>query len=270
MLIAPVVVGSWPRPTWWSLVLLLCALAAFCALYATGLWLKSRRKPRYARPALVHSALTVVLVLALVVTHPRLLAWAWLFVPGIAFSLWASARRQDRSWWNDIVLVALSGIATLVAAGLRPLPDGVIAPMVQPAPLAWPPPGWNDLDARIGALVLLVYFLGTVVHVKALIRERRDPRVRLASVCYHALALVAALGTAILCLRVAGDPGTSSGAAVGGAILLLVTAAVACWRAWYLPYRRPRSTPRTIGLIEVALSVAVCVAAVLVGGVLGG
>lgn len=258
MLIAPVLVGAWPRPTWWHLLLLATAILAFLALYSVGLWLKSGRKARYLPAARTYTAAAGVAVTLLVWGHPRLLGWAPVFAVGLGLSLWASARRDDRSWWNDIVLVLLGCTATLVSAGLRaPVTGGHPVLVAEPGLLTWPPPGASDADAVAAAVVLLAYFLGTVVHVKALIRERRDPRVRAASVGYHAVCAIAAVVVAAVVGPAAAWP-------------LVVVALVAAARSWFLPYRKPGATPKAIGLVEVGLTVAVSIAAIVLGGALVG
>lgn len=176
MLAAPVLVGAWPRFSWWHAVLAAAAVAAFLALYADGLWLKSGRKRRYRGAAVTYTLLAAVLVGVLVATHPRLLAWAWVYLPGLALSLWAHARRDDRSWWNDAILVGLSCVATMVAAGLRPAPGGGPSPAAGSGDwFAWPPPGAQAPDARIAAIVLFVYFFGTVAHVRPTFASATTP-----------------------------------------------------------------------------------------------
>lgn len=268
MLAAPVLVGAWPRPTWWHLVLAVTVVVAFLALYADGLWLKSGRKARYARPALVYTVLAVVLAGVLVVAHPRLLAWAWVYLPGIGLSLWASARREDRSWWNDVVLVFLSGAATMVSAGLRAggpadaaggsVASGSVASGSAVSDsvgswLAWPPPGADAPDAQVAAIVLAVYFLGTVAHVKAHIRDRNNPAVQRANVGYHAVGLLAALVTLVLL------DGVWAGVALVAASVLLVV------RSWLIPRRWPGVTPKQLGIVEIVLTVVVSVVAIALG-----
>lgn len=251
MLAAPVVVGAWPRPTWWHLVLSVAAVVAYLALYAVGLWLKSGRKPRYVRPALTYAVLAGLASSALVLAHPRLLAWAWVYLPGVALSLWASARREDRSWWNDVVLVFLSCAATLVSAGLRS--DAVVSGAGQGSWLSWPPPGAEAADAQVAAIVLAVYFLGTVAHVKARIRDRNNPAVQRANVVYHAVGLVAALVVLVVL------------DGVWAGLALVAASAVLVLRSWLIPKRWPQATPKQLGVTEIVLTIIVSAVAIALG-----
>lgn len=258
MLLAPVVVGTWPRPSWASVLLLLSALTGFCALFAVGLWLKSGRRARYEWPALVHTLVTAALVAWLVLIEPRVLSWAWVFAPAVLISLWASARRSDRTWWNDIVLVVLGACLTLVAAGLRAggpgaWPESAFSSILvlEPGPFAWPPLGSTAPGAREQAVILLAYFLGTIVHVKALIRERGTPWVSRADVGYHAALVVGAVGWTLV-----GD----LGAAGWGVVLVAV---ILAGRAWWIVTRRRDLSVRAIGIVEIVMTVIVSVAAIL-------
>ncbi|MBN8882454.1 MAG: YwiC-like family protein [Salana multivorans] len=263
MLLAPVLVGAWPFLTWRTLLLLVSALTGFCALYAVGLWLKSGRRARYRTAALVHTLVTAALVAWLVALEPRLLSWSWVFVPAVALSLLASARRSDRTWWNDIVLVVLGSCLTLVSAGLTGRRSGVwladdpsVAVLtIAPAPFAWPPLGLDVPGAWERAVVLLLYFAGTIVHVKALIRERRRPWVSRADVWYHAALVPAAVVWTLL-----GHLGAAGWFLVGVAVVLAL-------RAWWIVTRRRDLSVKVIGVVEIVMTVLVAVAAIWVGAI---
>ena len=266
MLIAPVLVGSWPSFTWRQILLLVVAVVAYLALYAVGLWLKSGRKARYRSAALTYAAITTVLLAALVISEPRLLAWAPVYAGGIGLSLWASWRRDDRSWWNDIVLVFLACGATLVAAGMRPVADGVAVLSIAPAPFAWPPPGLRDGFALMAAAVLLAYFLGTVVHVKGMIRDRNNPAVYLGSVIYHVVAvMLAVVAIGMVPGGVLRPFGVAGAVAAWASWLLVVTSVALLVRAIVVPTRWPGLSPKGICLIEMGATVLAMITAVVAG-----
>ncbi len=221
MLVVPPVVGACLTGWTWRHALLLTAwLVGYLAYHAAGLWLRSRRRVRYRRPVVVYGAAGGVLLLALVVSAPRLLLWAPAFAVLAAVSLLASLRRADRSWWNDAVTVLAAMLLTPVAADL----------------------GAHGADAArvwTATAVLAAYFLGTVPYVKSLIRERDDPRVYRASVAYHVvLAAAAALVDPVL--------------GVVGVLLAL--------RAALVPWRWPRLRPAPVGAGEVVATLVVAAA----------
>jgi hypothetical protein len=241
MVLAPTVVGALvagPHP--WHLLLLLAWTAAYCTYFAATQWLRSGRKPRYRPPVIGHAAATAVLGLPLLATHPALLRWAPVIAVLLAVSLLYAARRQDRSWGNDLVTIAAACLMTVVAAGLTaPAPAGIV------------PPGADDPAAWAATLVLGAYLVGTVPYVKSMIRERGERRTLAVSVGYHAVLLLAAVAAAV----------GGWGRPVGGAVLVVVAAGLLA-RAVLLP-RRGRVRPAVIGAGEVVATVAVTVGTLL-------
>jgi hypothetical protein len=186
MLIVPFAVGALDAgPSWRHLPLLLAWLVGYFAFYAAGLWLRSRGKRRYWPPVRAYGVLTIVLGLVVIAVDPDVLPWAVVFLPLLAFSLWCSWQRADRSLLNDGVTVLAACLMTVVAAGFGEPPG-------EPMPgagLAWLP-GADQGRSWVLAGLLLAYFAGTVLYVKTMIRDRGDAgRYRL-SVIYHAAVSV--------------------------------------------------------------------------------
>lgn len=191
---------------------------AFAVRTRRGEWSRIARRERSAAAPWAVAAGCGALVLA--VRQPVLL------IVGGALALvwWVSVRLavagRERGFGNDLLLVAQSLVAL---------------------PLLWfvttgswsvPPSVWLAVG------VCATYFVGSVIHVKSLIRESGDRRWHIADVVFHVLAL--------------------AWAAV--ALVLLVPFGLALGRAVVM---RPGLRPGVIGAVEIVVSVAV-VAAVLV------
>jgi hypothetical protein len=190
MLVVPFAVGALDAgPGWRQLPLLFAWLAGYFAFFATGLWLRSRGKRRYWPPVRAYGVLTVALGLVVIAIEPDMLHWAVVFLPLLAFSLWCSWRRLDRSLLNDGVTVLAACLITVVAAGFG---DRLVQPVTPGLTgLAWLP-GADQARAWVLAGMLLAYFAGTVLYVKTMIRDRGDAgRYRL-SVSYHLAVCVPA------------------------------------------------------------------------------
>jgi AcrR family transcriptional regulator len=174
MLLLPLAVGVWlSGPVVVHLPLGLFWLLGYFAFYAAGRWLRSRRRRRELTPLLVYGAAAVPPGVVTVVLAPHLVRWVPAFLPLLAASLWLTARRQERSLANDVV--------TVVAAGLM-------------APVAYDAGGGDDWAILwVAAGMLTGYFLGTVLYVKTMIRERGRAGYVRASVGYH-VALAATAG----------------------------------------------------------------------------
>lgn len=185
-LIVPLVLGAFlGAATWLGLVFAITWVAAYPVTYfgsrgviarlRRGSWTdRARREMRAMAPWAVLTALgAVVLILA----RPRIVVAGVILGAFWAVSAWLTWKGRERGIVNDLLLVALASIAT---------------------PLMWMvAQDTSDLasvprSVWIAALVCLLFFVGSVLHVKSLIREARDPRWHRASIAFHALALATA------------------------------------------------------------------------------
>ena len=235
----PLALGTVVAPR--SLLLLPLAVAwvaAYpCSYAALGL-VRARRPQRFRRPFAVWLAVVLLPAGVLVLARPWLV---WVGAAyGVAFTVnIAYARRNDeRALVNDLVFAgecaAMVWVTWATAAG---------GAGGRPPPLeAAPGPVW--VLTAVCALVLV----GSTLHVKSLIRERRDPRYALASriVATASVPAAAALATAW------GLP--------GGWWLVVPFVALA-FRAFAVG-RRPLR-PGVIGLVELGCFVLVWLGAVL-------
>lgn len=202
--------------------LLLAWLAAYLAYYATAVWLRSRRKPRYRPPVVAYGAVTAVTGGALLLMEPELVRWGVVFAPLLTASLAFSARRAERALANDVLTIAATSLMAVIAYGLGQPGDG-----------AWlPGAGWPQGWALAGAT--FAYLVGTALFVKTMIRDRGSRPMYVASVAYH--VAVAALFAWWL-------PWV-------GAFLALMAV-----RACLVPQHWPRTRPVILGVGELVSSV---------------
>lgn len=234
----PVVLGAVASGWSWLLVPLTVAwVAAYPLSWAlTGL-VTARRPRRFRRPALVWLALAAPPALLLVALRPWLvwvgLAYATLFAVNLRY-----ARAHDeRALVNDLVLIAE---CTLMV----PLVVAVVG-----GDRGWLPDLDPVADARVAVLAVLcaLTLVGSTLHVKSLIRERRNPRFLRAS---RAFALV--------CVPVVAAAAYPLGAEATWVALPFAALAL---RAFLVPGRSWR--PGRIGMVELAGFVLVAGAAVL-------
>lgn len=172
MLVTPWLMGAllagW---SWIQIPVLVTALAAYLTLWATNRWLTSRFAARYRQPVLVYGVVMLVWAMGILLASPSVLVFALVIAPATGIQLVYAWFRAERSLVNGLIAViqaCLLAPVTAVASGV-PLPDTI--PVY---------------------LVSLLYFAGTVLHVKSLIREAGEPAYERASVIYHAFAMVAA------------------------------------------------------------------------------
>lgn len=197
-------------------------LVGYFAFNAATLTLKSpaKRRTRYYVPLATYTgAASASGLVTLVFKGWPLLWWVPPYAVVLGVSLWLAASKRERS--------LLSGVLTIVAScGLM----GVLR--------LWP--GAPALEWREWAVMAVVtlYFIGTVLHVKALIRERNDPRSAPRCIAYHAVLAVLIVGAVAA--------GWLTWWWIPWALLLVV-------RAWWMP--RARRKPGVIGAVEIVNSV---------------
>ncbi|KAE8762769.1 hypothetical protein GB883_17665 [Georgenia thermotolerans] len=261
MIAVPPVVGvALSGPAWAHVPLLALWWVGYLAFFATGLWLRSHRKPRYLPPVRAYALATAPLAVAVVVAAPYLLVWALPYAPLVMVALWCSARRKDRSLLNDGVTVAAAGLMAAVAydagtggagglwgtgwlAGTGWLGSAVGGSLPGASPdgalTGW---AWTWL---VTALVT-AYFLGTVPYVKTNIRERGNRAYLVGSVAFHVgvTAAVAALAAA--------------GLVSGWHLVVWVALALRAAAVPVLAARRGRPVrPMLLGLGEIVFSLLV-------------
>jgi hypothetical protein len=209
MLLVPYLAGllasgwSWPH-----LPLLAAWLSAYLLSYYLLQAVKTHRWKRLRVQLGLYAGVAVPCVILLVLARPTVLMFAPAY--GLLFAVNAgySWRRRERALVNDFASVIQSCLMVLVVATVHR----------------------TALSTAQPAFVLcLLYFLGTVLYVKTMIRERHSVAFRRWSAGYHLLALVV----------------------VGW--LAPNSAALFAWllvRSIVLPGRA--LTPKQVGLIEIA------------------
>ena len=205
---------------WLHLPLLLAWLSGYLASYYALLAVKTRRPRRFKDQLWFYAPPTLALGAVVLALRPAVLWYAPAYALLLAVNVAYAARRNDRALLNGLASVIQSCLMVFVCATVAEVPPAEVA-----GPFA----------------AVTAYFVGTVLHVKAMIRERDNASYRWASVGYHLLALVGAIWL---------------GWAVAAVFALLAV------RAWALPGRE--LTPGRIGVVEIVASLGL-LAAILVG-----
>lgn len=229
MVTIPAITGAVLAPSWTAVPLLLTWWFGYFTFFAASTWIRARLRAKHRAPVLVYGSLTAIAGLTTLAFDWQLIRWIPAFAPLVAIAVWETWRRRPRS--------LASGISTVIAACL-------ILPVVASA--------GSGADARVWSIftVYLAYYAGTVPYVKTLIRERGSRPWFIGSVAYHVAVVVAAIAAAVA--------GFVSVLAVPVALVLLA-------RATAMPLageRRGRPwKPKTVGLLDVGMSVLVVIAA---------
>ena len=174
MLSSPFLVGvAASSPRWVHVPLALVWCVGYFAFFAAGLWLKSGRRERFVWPVRVYALATLPLGALVLLLRVDLVVWVPVYAPLLLAGLWFASRRRDRTLGSGLVTILAACLVTVVAFDAGGGSDWVRA--------------WT-LTA-----VLAAYFVGTLLYVKTMIRERGSRAHYRLSVGYHgAVALAAA------------------------------------------------------------------------------
>jgi hypothetical protein len=224
-LVLPVALGL--AAVGWSaavLVVVVSWVAVYPVSWALTGILAAPRPERFRRALVVWSAVAVPAAAAAAYLRPWLLYVGLVYVALFLVNLWFARRRRERAIANDLVLVA-------ECAAMVPIVAGVVAGGGWEVPFA----RMSEPGVLVLALACAVALVGSTLHVKSLIRERRNPRYAQAS-RWYAVGSVGVMAVAV--------------AASGVGPALVVPFLALAVRA--LVVRDPRLRPATIGLVELA------------------
>ena len=228
-------------PTWLSLALAVTWITAYPLSYAALSLARSRRPQRFRRPFAVWLAVFLPGAAVLLVARPWLL-WIGLgYLLLFRISVRYARRNAERAMGNGLVFVVQCSAMVVVAWAVA-MDSGEWRLGARFSGFAVPADVW--VLAAVCALVLA----GSTLHVKSLIRERRDAR-------YARWSRAVALASLALSVGLAAVWGLPSG-------LLLVPGFVALALRAFLVGRRPLR-PGVIGMIELACFVVVAAGACL-------
>jgi hypothetical protein len=221
MLVVPWLTGVLVAGFRWAHLPLLGAwLAGYLLSYYVLQAVKTRKLSRFRPQLLLYGPITAALGLLVVIARPPLLAYAPAYALLLAVNVFHAWHRRERALVNDLASVVQSCLMVFVAATVAGLGISHAAPAFT---------------------VVLLYFTGTVLYVKTMIRERGSASYRWASGVYHALALGVT---------------TFLGIPVAAVFVFLLV------RSIVLP--RYRLAPKHVGIIEIVASTLVLVTAVTV------
>jgi hypothetical protein len=199
-------------------------VAAYPLSWAATGRLTARRPERFDHALMTWAPIALLAGIPLMVACPWLVwaffAYAVLWLVNVGFA----SDRRERCLANDLVLVAECTLMIPVTLGIAAVEPG------------WRPP-YDVLDSHV--VLPMVACAGTLVgsflHVKSLIRERRDPRYAAAS---RAVAVVVVLLVALAAER------------TDRSLWVTLPFAVLAVRTWIV--RGPGWRPAQLGMVELA------------------
>lgn len=202
--------------TWRNVLVFVTWLLCYCTEFTASRWLVSHMSGRFLPPAATYAGLTAVSGLALLVSTPGLLRWVPLYALLAALTFWAAWTRSERSLWNNLVSVIAASTLCLIEVSMGAAAQGQAGHAVpsegrgQTAVLMTsyfgcsPDPAVNcfaegffparalPLIGLVAALMFAYTEFGSVLFVKSMIREHRNPWCYAASVAWNLILSAAA------------------------------------------------------------------------------
>lgn len=210
----------------WSFDLLLLSIAwvtAYPASWAVGGLITARRPARFRQAAALWTSLCAAAGIPLLSRQPWL-AWVLLAYLGMfAVNLYLARGGRERSMTNDLVLIVECVLLVPVAAGVAGGGEDLAATLDR----------MTSAEVLVIAVVCALTLIGSTLHVKSLIRERRNPLYTRMSRAFAVASAPAVAGVA----TVAGEPWWL-------ALPFVVLAGRAIW------LHNPTWRPARIGMIE--------------------
>lgn len=203
MVTVPIIIGIYlSGPVWQHILLFYTWLIGYFAFFATGLWLRSKRRERYWPPVRTYGIMTVAGLVLLISFSPAILEWSPVFAVLIVLAAWQSITHQERSLLARTSTVIAAGLMTPVAYDmgtnyarsfrflnwLHSANPTTNFPGVSPAGGA---SGWTWV--WIVTFCLTAYYWGSIPYVKTLIRARESVAYVAVSALSHA-AITAVVG----------------------------------------------------------------------------
>lgn len=223
----------------WSPLLLplgVAWIASYPFSWAVAALVSMPRPERYRDAAVLWGAVTVVAGAVVLAARPWLTWVLAAYAVGFAVNLRFARARSERAIANDLVLIVECALLVPVVAGVTSDASGWTPPwsaLTDPTVLAW-------------TVVCALTLVGSTLHVKSLIRERRNPRYTRASQWFAVACVPVVVAVALLL----GVPWWSV------AVPFVLLAARALW------LHDPTLRPGRLGVIELGGLVAVVAGAV--------
>lgn len=147
--------------------LFVCWLLIYLFSFPLLQWVKTGKSERYIGPMKVYGILLLPLSIYLLITEPELLWFVLPLVPLFAVNLYYAKTKNERALLNDI--------------------SAILAFCLMVYPVFYVGKGESWRTATELFLLAVLYFIGTALYVKTVIRERSNIRFYYGSVLYHLL-----------------------------------------------------------------------------------
>ena len=200
------------NPVWAHVFLLLGWFSLYLMTYPFLNLFKGKNLELYKKWSVIYFAAAVIFAIPALIYNWQVLYFMFAMLPFVAVNIYFTKKKDERNLWNDlagILIFALAGMGSYYFSD-------------------------RTFDEKIWwvALYPSLFFIGTTLYVKSMMRERKNPLYLKASIIFHVLCVLGCLFTQQYVLSLAFVP--------------------ALIRAIYLPTKK--LSVKQVGLIEFGTS----------------
>ncbi len=153
------------KPTIYHIPLFLAWFFIYLATYPFLTYIKQRRKKEFLQAAIVYFSIAFLFGTISLLYEWRILLFLIVMIPLFIVNMYYARQKNERALLNDICAIIVFCIGGLISYYFS---------MKQ-----------IDHTALFIALISFLYFLGSTLYVKTMIREKNNPKYRLISWGYH-------------------------------------------------------------------------------------
>lgn len=174
MLVLPFLFGlTASQALWLHIPLFLCWLLLYLFSFPLLQWVKTKRPDRYRKPIILYASLLLPFMVYMVVSVPALIWFALPLIPLFCVNVFYAKNKNERALVNDIAAITTFSLVIFPVAYIG---------------------GAEEWGTAISLFfVSVLYFTGTAMYVKTIIREKKNRKFYYASIIYHVLFIIAGL-----------------------------------------------------------------------------
>lgn len=168
MALLPFLYGMWlSTPITLHICLLLAWFFLYLMTYPFLALFKGRNLSLYWRWTLIYGVVSLLFAVPTIIYNPRILWFLVAMLPFVFINIYYTKTKNERALANDIAAIVIFAIAGMAA-------------------YYFPTQQW-DIHLIEIALYPSLFFIGTTLYVKSVMRERKNPTYYYASIIFHLL-----------------------------------------------------------------------------------
>lgn len=162
------------RPIPQHLLLLFAWISLYLMSYPFLNFFKGKSKTEYKKWSIIYGIISLIFAIPCIIYNWHIIVFFFAFFPFLLINIYFTRKKDERNIWNDF-----AGVTIFIIVGMAAyyFPDSLF-------------------DEKIYWIVIYfgLFFIGTILYVKSVLRERKNPRYFYASIIFHFICISIFLG----------------------------------------------------------------------------